>query len=73
LHDELDTATEAEILHLAAGANHQKEAIVTESMAQVWVHQGKILKAIEVYNKLSLQHPEKRAYFAAKIEQLNRL
>ena len=70
--EELDTASEAEIQHLASSANRQKEAVVTESMAQVWVHQGKIHKAIEVYNKLSLQHPEKRAYFAAKIEQLNR-
>lgn len=72
IREELDTATEAEIQHLASGANYQKEAVVTESMAQVWVQQGKIHKAVEVYNKLSLQHPEKRAYFAAKIEQLNK-
>jgi hypothetical protein len=72
IREELDTATEAEIQHLASSANRQREAVVTESMAQVWVHQGKIHKAIEVYNKLSLQHPEKRAYFAAKIEQLNK-
>ena len=72
-HSDLDAATEAEIQQLASSANHQREAIVTESMAHVWVLQGKIHKAVEVYNKLSLQHPEKRAYFAAKIEQLNRL
>lgn len=72
MRDDLDAASEAEIQHLAAGANRQKEAVVTESMAQVWVFQGKYHKAIEVYNKLSLQHPEKRAYFAAKIEQLNK-
>jgi hypothetical protein len=72
-HEELDAATEAEIQLLASGANQQREAIVTESMAHVWVLQGKIQKAIEVYNKLSLQHPEKRAYFASKIDHLNRL
>jgi hypothetical protein len=72
-HTDLDAATEAEIQQLASSANHQREAVLTESMAHVWVLQGKIHKAVEVYNKLSLQHPEKRAYFAAKIEQLNRL
>jgi hypothetical protein len=72
-HTDLDAATEAEIQQLASSANHQREAVLTESMAHVWVLQGKIHKAVEVYNKLSLQHPEKRAYFAAKIEQLNKL
>jgi hypothetical protein len=72
IREELDTATEAEIQHLASSANRQKEAVVTESMALVWVHQGRVHKAIEVYHKLSLQHPEKRAYFASKIEQLNK-
>lgn len=72
-HTDLDAATEAEIQQLASSANRQREAVVTESMAHVWVLQGKLHKAVEVYNKLSLQHPEKRAYFAAKIEQLNKL
>ncbi|HTJ13173.1 MAG TPA: hypothetical protein VL547_14155 [Dinghuibacter sp.] len=72
-HTDLDAATEAEIQQLASTANRQREAVVTESMAHVWVLQGKLHKAVEVYNKLSLQHPEKRAYFAAKIEQLNKL
>lgn len=70
--DDLDAATESEIQHIAAHANQQKEAIATESMAQVWIMQGKYHKAVEVYHKLSLQHPEKRAYFATKIEQLNK-
>lgn len=71
--EDLDAATEAEIQLLASSANRQKEVVVTESMAHVWVLQGKVHKAIEVYHKLSLQHPEKRAYFASKIDQLNRL
>lgn len=44
--------------------------IVTEAMAEVWVKQGKREKAIDVYNKLSLQNPAKSAYFASLIEQL---
>jgi hypothetical protein len=41
-------------------------------MAEVWVKQGNTSKAIEVYNKLSLLNPSKRAYFATKIENLKR-
>jgi hypothetical protein len=41
-------------------------------MAEVWVKQGKLEKAIEVYHKLSLINPSKRAYFAAKLEILKK-
>jgi hypothetical protein len=44
--------------------------IVTETMAEVWVKQGNTQKAIDVYNKLSLQNPSKSSYFAGLIEQL---
>ena len=44
--------------------------VLTESMAEVWEKQGALDKAKEVYHKLSLLHPSKRAYFAAKIEAL---
>jgi hypothetical protein len=46
--------------------------VVTEAMAEVWARQGNHQKALEVYNKLSLQNPSKRAYFAAKIENLKK-
>jgi hypothetical protein len=45
--------------------------VVTEAMAEVWAKQGNKGKAIETYNKLSLLNPSKRAYFAAKIENLS--
>jgi hypothetical protein len=54
---------------LAAKSNTEGE-IVTEAMAEVLMQQGKAGKAIEVYKKLSLLNPAKRAFFAAKIEQL---
>lgn len=44
--------------------------VVTEAMAEVWTKQGHPEKAIETYNKLSLLIPAKKAYFAAKIENL---
>jgi hypothetical protein len=46
--------------------------VVTEAMAEVWVKQGNSEKAVEVYDKLSLLNPSKRAYFAAKIDHLKK-
>jgi tetratricopeptide (TPR) repeat protein len=43
---------------------------VTESYARILEKQGKTAKAIETYEKLILKFPEKKAYFAEKIEAL---
>jgi hypothetical protein len=45
--------------------------VVTEAMAEVWIKQGNREKAREIYEKLSLSDPSKKAYFAAKIDNLN--
>jgi hypothetical protein len=55
-----------------AGASLTDREVVTESMAEVWEKQGNRQKAIEVYRKLSLLEPTKNAYFASKIDQLNK-
>lgn len=34
------------------------------------IKQGKIDKAIDIYEKLILKYPQKKAYFAEKIENL---
>lgn len=47
--------------------------VVTETMAEVWEKQGNAVKAIEIYNKLSLLEPSKSPYFAAKIEELKKI
>lgn len=43
---------------------------LTEAYAKVLARQGKTEKAIEIYEKLQLKFPEKKAYFAGKIEEL---
>lgn len=48
----------------------QKGEVVTESMADVLVKQGKTSQAIAVLEKLRLLHPQKSHYFAARIDQL---
>ena len=44
--------------------------LVTESMAVILARQGKFDKAHEMYQKLMVKNPEKKAYFAAKIKEL---
>jgi hypothetical protein len=67
----LETSSEKNVQHLAEDSIHESD-IVTETMAEVWEKQGNIHKAIEVYRKLSLLNPSKKAYFADKIENLKR-
>jgi len=66
----IDTTAEKGVEKLADHSVQEAE-IVTESMAEVWLKQGNRQKATEVYQKLSLLNPSKRAYFAAKIQNLN--
>ncbi|MDB5197388.1 MAG: hypothetical protein JWP88_1759 [Flaviaesturariibacter sp.] len=66
----VDSSAEKNVENLADHSVQEAE-IVTESMAEVWLKQGNKQKAARVYEKLSLLNPSKRAYFAAKIQNLN--
>jgi hypothetical protein len=60
---------EVAIQKQAENSNIEAE-VYTEPMAEAYVQQGKNIKAIEIYSKLSLMFPEKSAFFADKIENL---
>lgn len=47
------------------------DALATESFAKILVNQGKIEKAIDIYEKLILKNPKKKDYFAKKILELD--
>jgi tetratricopeptide (TPR) repeat protein len=64
-----DEAGETEVQHIAEDSNKTRE-IITETMAEVLVKQGKPEQAIQIYEKLSFNNPSKSVYFAAKIEEL---
>jgi len=49
-----------------------KDEIISESLAKVYVKQGLIREALEMYQKLSLKSPKKSSYFAAIIENLKK-
>jgi len=65
-----DRVAEQTVQTIAAHSVVGRE-VVTETMAEVLAKQGMPERARAMYEKLSLLNPDKRAYFATKIEQLN--
>ena len=59
-----DVRTEAEI--------DDEDDIVSEELAEIYLAQGLKCEAIEIYRKLSLLNSEKSAYFAEKIENIEK-
>jgi hypothetical protein len=55
---------------LSVNSAKLEKGIVTESYAKILTMQGRRDKAIEVYEKLILKFPEKKTYFASKIQEL---
>ncbi len=48
------------------------QELVSETLAEIYISQGLLDQAREVYAKLSLIFPEKSAYFASRIEQIGK-
>ena len=65
-----EAAPETDSTDLAAGSTALPNDVVTENFAEIMLKQGKVGKAVEMYQKLMLKYPEKKTYFAQKIDQL---
>ena len=53
--------------------NDLSDALFTETLARIYIKQGKYLKAIEIIRRLSLNFPKKNRYFADQIRFLEKL
>lgn len=56
--------------NLAKESIEESNENMTETLAQIHVMQGNYQKAINAYKQLSLLYPEKKAFFASRIKEL---
>lgn len=61
---------EQQIQAIAEESNIQQE-VFTETLADVYLKQGLVSRAIEIFEKLSLLDPTKSSYFANRIKEIN--
>jgi tetratricopeptide (TPR) repeat protein len=59
-----------QVFEMAVNSITQEDGLASESLADIYVKQGKYDKAIDMYRKLSLRNPQKNTYFARKIEEI---
>ncbi len=57
---------------LAKDSIQEDNEIISETLAQLLERQGHVQRAIDMYERLGLQNPEKSSSFAAKIEELKK-
>lgn len=65
--------TEAKNINLAEEQMIQPEALMTETLARIYVEQKNYEKAIQSYKILSLKYPEKSGFFADQIKGVKQL
>lgn len=58
--------------NMARQSAEDSYTLVTETLANIYVDQGLYLKGIEVFKKLILKYPEKKSYFATRIQELEK-
>lgn len=55
------------------GEEEDEDGVFTETLARIYIKQGRYSKALEIIRRLSLQYPKKNAYFADQIRFLEKL
>src|SRR5690606_9228447 len=70
LKDKASTVSMADLTTVKSG--EFGEHLVSETLVEILINQGKKERAIEVLKKLIWKFPQKKAYFAAQIEDLRK-
>lgn len=73
LHPETESIQIEQIVPQEGDDALQDEPLFTETLAKIYVSQGRYDKALSVYKSLNAKHPEKSVYFADQIRFIERL
>jgi hypothetical protein len=68
--NQADALTDTDQEDLSVQNLEYESNIVSETLAKIYKKQGKTEKAVDIYKKLIWKYPQKKAYFAARIEDL---
>ena len=69
----LEPGSGAADVDIKASVKLNKEELMTETLAKVYLEQKKYKKAIQAYKILSLKYPEKSSFFADRIKAVKQL
>ncbi|ASZ12044.1 hypothetical protein KTO58_14560 [Chitinophaga pendula] len=70
IYEDEDPEVSETVERMAMSSITLNEDIVSETLAEIWAKQQQYHTAIQIYQKLSLLNPDKNAYFAQKIKEL---
>jgi hypothetical protein len=73
LNDLTDEESEPQPKPAETPAEEVEEEFFTETLARIYIKQGRYQKALDIIDRLSSQHPQKNAYFADQIRFLEKL
>ena len=72
-YEDVDPEVSEAVEKMAMESITLNDNIVSETLAEIWARQHQYQTAIHIYQKLSLLNPNKSAYFAQKIKELQLL
>lgn len=73
LKDEPEYVPEAAGGEAGDGGKASEQGVFTETLAQIYIKQGRYEKALEIIKRLNLNYPKKSIYFADQIRFLDKL